>query len=99
MHGTRAAQAGAATEFCSREFKRVSQNPEQRRLRGDAYLFFTAIQAECDVSHVGPSLVVQSCFAAWTTILLNLRKNGNGGRTFENTWRKLGSRVELARKK
>src|ERR1700674_5068670 len=54
VDGAGAAQSRAASEFGSGKFESVAKNPEERRLRRDADSLFTAVDAECDVCHVGP---------------------------------------------
>src|ERR1035437_5300584 len=61
MDSAGAAQSRTTAEFGSGEFEGVAENPEQRRLRRDADLLFTAVDAECDVCHVGPVVEFGSC--------------------------------------
>src|SRR5579859_2310325 len=54
VNGASPTQSSAASKFCTGEFQRVAQNPEQRCLRRDAYLFFTTVNAKVEVGHWGP---------------------------------------------
>src|ERR1700737_1123980 len=61
----------------------VSRRTQSRGVSGETLTFFSLpftrrVTSAMLVQSRWCSLLFQACFAAWTTIVLNLRKNGNG---------------------
>ena len=52
MHRASPAEPGAAAEFRSCKFERISQNPEQRSFRRNVYFFFAAIYPQSEFGHM-----------------------------------------------
>ena len=53
VDGASAAQSGTTAKFCAGQAQRVAQDPEQRSFGRNADFFFTAVDAECEIGHVG----------------------------------------------
>jgi hypothetical protein len=64
VHGTRATQSHAASEFCSGESQGVAQNPEQRRFRRYIDLVLFGIHQQIHAGHVSTPRSIKH----WTTI-------------------------------